>query len=156
MNFKQLNSIGSGAYFPIQLTTIIGEDGKPEKVTLPDGTQVDKISWEPLRGDINLVKQNIIAIVTYQLGQKLRQENFGSRTWECIEEPNTSAQAYLIRDFLRDAISAWEPRVRAISTQMTKQSEKLYIKLNFQLNDSQSVEELNFEYNPQNSLINAY
>ena len=43
MNLEQLNSIGSGAYFPIMLTTVIGEDGKPETVTLPDGTVANKI-----------------------------------------------------------------------------------------------------------------
>ena len=111
MNLKQLNSIGSGAYFPIELTTIMGEDGKPEKVTLPDGTQVNKVSWRVISGDVRLINQNIKAILTFQLGQRFRQENFGSRTWECIEEPNTQAQAFLINTFLKEAISLYEDRI---------------------------------------------
>ena len=31
-NYNQLNTIGSGAYFPIKLTQAIGSDGKPETV----------------------------------------------------------------------------------------------------------------------------
>lgn len=151
MNLKQLNSIGSGAYFPIELTTIMGEDGKPEKVTLPDGTQVNKVSWRVIFGDVRLINQNIKAILTFQLGQRFRQENFGSRTWECIEEPNTQALSFLVRDFIKDGISAWEPRVKAIDVQTIRDNEKIRIYLRYMVNNSQSVEELNFEYNPLNN-----
>ena len=44
-NYNQLNTIGSGAYFPIKLEQALGSDGKPESVQLPDGRVVPKIGW---------------------------------------------------------------------------------------------------------------
>lgn len=179
MNLQQLNSIGSGAYFPIQLITFLGSDNKPQQVPkmVPDtytdettgetiqkvdkddnlmykpeynedGTMVmvDKIGWYMLYGDIKLIKQNIIAILTYQIGQRFRQEYFGSRTWECIEEPNTQVLAFLVRDFIKTGISNWEPRIKALDTFVQRESDKLYIKLHFMVDNSKSVEELNFQY----------
>lgn len=98
-NYNQLNSIGSGAYFPIKLEQAVGSDGKLESVQLPDGRVVPKIGWYILRGDVALIKQNLTAILTYQIGQRFRQEDFGSRTWECLEEPNTSALNLMIKKF---------------------------------------------------------
>ena len=107
-NYNQLNTIGSGAYFPIKLEQALGSDGKPESVQLPDGRVVPKIGWYILRGDVALIKQNLTAILTYQIGQRFRQEDFGSRTWECLEEPNTSALNLMIKNFVKDGIAAWE------------------------------------------------
>ena len=156
MNAKQLNSIGSGAYFPIQLETVLGPDGKPEKVITPEGKEVDKISWRPLQGDMRLIKQNIIAILTFQIGQRFRQEWFGSRIWECIEEPNTEVTAFVVRDFLKSAISIWEPRVIALSTKVTRNQSTLGINLRFMVNYSQSVQEINFNYDLYNGTSYAY
>lgn len=156
MNLKQLNSIGSGAYFPIQLETVLGEDGKPEMITTPEGKLVEKISWKPLRGDLRLIKQNIIAILTYQIGQRFRQEHFGSRTWECIEEPNTETLAYVMRDFIKQGIGIWEPRVSALDTQVSRNGATLSIFLRFAVRYSQSVSDLTFDYNLANNTTNAY
>ena len=68
-NYNQLNTIGSGAYFPIKLEQALGSDGKLESVQLPDGRVVPKIGWYILRGDVALIKQNLTAILTYQIGQ---------------------------------------------------------------------------------------
>ena len=152
MNLTKLNSIGSGAYFPIKLTTVLKEDGTPDKVVLPDGSLVDKVTWQPLFGSMDLIKQNITAILVFQLGQRFRQEEFGSRTWECIEEPNTQALSFMIRDFIKDGISSWEPRVKAMNTLVTRTQEGVHIELYFTLNDNQNIEEISFDYNPNNDL----
>lgn len=129
-NYNQLNTIGSGAYFPIKLEQALGSDGKPESVQLPDGRVVPKIGWYILRGDVALIKQNLTAILTYQIGQRFRQEDFGSRTWECLEEPNTSALNLMIKNFVKDGIAAWEPRITALKVlalKPTKESIRLLI-----------------------------
>lgn len=156
-NYNQLNTIGSGAYFPIKLEQALGSDGKPESVQLPDGRVVPKIGWYILRGDVALIKQNLTAILTYQIGQRFRQEDFGSRTWECLEEPNTSALNLMIRNFVKDGIAAWEPRITALKVlalKPTKESIKLLIY--FKVQDSQRIEELNFQYNLNNSTTDVY
>lgn len=156
-NYNQLNTIGSGAYFPIKLEQSVGKDGKPESVQLPDGRVVPKIGWYILRGDVALIKQNLTAILTYQIGQRFRQEDFGSRTWECLEEPNTSALNLMIRNFVKDGIAAWEPRITALKVLALKPTkESIRLLIYFKVQDSQRVEELNFQYNLNNSTTNVY
>lgn len=156
-NYNQLNTIGSGAYFPIKLEQSVGKDGKPESVQLPDGRVVPKIGWYILRGDVALIKQNLTAILTYQIGQRFRQEDFGSRTWECLEEPNTSALNLMIRNFVKDGIAAWEPRITALKVLALKPTkESIRLLIYFKVQDSQRVEELNFQYNLNNSTTDVY
>lgn len=156
-NYNQLNSIGSGAYFPIKLEQSVGKDGKPESVQLPDGRVVPKIGWYILRGDVALIKQNLTAILTYQIGQRFRQEDFGSRTWECLEEPNTSALNLMIRNFVKDGIAAWEPRITALKVLALKPTkESIRLLIYFKVQDSQRIEELNFQYNLNNSTTDVY
>lgn len=156
-NYNQLNSIGSGAYFPIKLEQAVGSDGKLESVQLPDGRVVPKIGWYILRGDVALIKQNLTAILTYQIGQRFRQEDFGSRTWECLEEPNTSALNLMIRNFVKDGIAAWEPRITALKVLALKPTkESIRLLIYFKVQDSQRIEELNFQYNLNNSTTDVY
>lgn len=156
-NYNQLNTIGSGAYFPIKLEQAVGSDGKPESVQLPDGRVVPKIGWYILRGDVALIKQNLTAILTYQIGQRFRQEDFGSRTWECLEEPNTSALNLMIRNFVKDGIAAWEPRITALKVLALKPTkESIRLLIYFKVQDSQRIEELNFQYNLNNSTTDVY
>lgn len=156
-NYNQLNTIGSGAYFPIKLEQAVGSDGKPESVQLPDGRVVPKIGWYILRGDVALIKQNLTAILTYQIGQRFRQEDFGSRTWECLEEPNTSALNLMIKNFVKDGIAAWEPRITALKVLALKPTkESIRLLIYFKVQNSQRVEELNFQYNLNNSTTNVY
>lgn len=156
-NYNQLNTIGSGAYFPIKLEQAVGKDGKPESVQLPDGRVVPKIGWYILRGDVALIKQNLTAILTYQIGQRFRQEDFGSRTWECLEEPNTSALNLMIRNFVKDGIAAWEPRITALKVLALKPTkESIRLLIYFKVQDSQRIEELNFQYNLNNSTTDVY
>nr|DAX59066.1 MAG TPA: baseplate assembly protein [Caudoviricetes sp.] len=156
-NYNQLNSIGSGAYFPIKLEQAVGSDGKLESVQLPDGRVVPKIGWYILRGDVALIKQNLTAILTYQIGQRFRQEDFGSRTWECLEEPNTSALNLMIKNFVKDGIAAWEPRITALKVLALKPTkESIRLLIYFKVQDSQRIEELNFQYNLNNSTTDVY
>lgn len=156
-NYNQLNTIGSGAYFPIKLEQAVGSDGKLESVQLPDGRVVPKIGWYILRGDVALIKQNLTAILTYQIGQRFRQEDFGSRTWECLEEPNTSALNLMIKNFVKDGIAAWEPRITALKVLALKPTkESIRLLIYFKVQDSQRIEELNFQYNLNNSTTDVY
>lgn len=199
-NKQQLNSIGTGAYFPIKLTEVKDSEGNPVMVPKLEVTkdsngkevlkpvlklrvdqqgntmyQTDnegnlildeegnpiplyepvmepKVTWHPLVGDPVLIKQNLVSLISYHLGQKLRQENFGTRIWECIEEPNTQIQRFLVKQFILDGINAWEPRIKALDCNITAHSSILHITLKFNIHNSSSIEELNFNFNPQNDL----
>lgn len=134
MNNTNIQSIGVGAYFPIELTELNG-----------------KFSWKALSGDIRLINQNLISLFNTQIGEIIRNENFGTRLWECLEEPNTQALSFLIRRFCKNAIESWEPRIKFVDSTITRNGYILNIQLTYQLISDQSVNDLNFSYNPTNN-----
>ena len=136
MNDNLEKAIGSGIMFPIQLTTSNG-----------------LVTCQPVSGDVDLIKQNLTSILTYQLGQRLRQEDFGTRINECIEEPNDQAMLFLIRRYVTEAISSWEPRLKKVSVETTQDREFINIKLRYTVDQSQSAESLDFSYNNQTGEI---
>ena len=89
------------------------------------------------------------------IGQRFRQENFGCRIWECLEEPNTQALNFLIYTFIKDAIAAWEPRIRALGTSVVAKGYTLQITLRYSLG-STDISELTFDYNLQDNTSYAY
>ena len=110
-----LNSkvIGKGALFPIVLST--NKEGKT--------------GWYPADGGRALIVNNLNGILIYMIGERFRQEDFGTRLWECIEEPNTQAQAFLVNTFLRDAISSWEDRIQFDHSEVTREANKVHIQM---------------------------
>lgn len=151
MNLSKLNTIGSGAGFPVKLSQVLDSNGDPIYV---DG--IPSMTWGILEGDVDLIRQNLTSILIFQIGQRFRQENFGTRIWECLEEPNNQAAAFLVKKYIEDGITAWEPRINSLEVTGNRDNDTIYIHIRFKVNQSQSVEELNFEYNPKNNLINAY
>ena len=138
MNSTQLTSIGSGAYFPIELSNIGG-----------------KTTWVPLRGDIRLINQNLMAIFSTQVGQMFRNEYFGSRLVECLEEPDTQALQLLVKRFTKDAIESWEPRIEFLESSVTADKSSLILRFRYRVKMDQNIGELNFSYNPQTNNIEA-
>lgn len=131
MNKSDILSIGSGAYFPIELTT----------------NDKGEATWGTLDGDVKLINQNLIAIFNTQIGNILRNEDFGTRLWECLEEPNTQALSFLIYRFCKDAVENWEPRVIFVDASSQRSQDKIHITLKYKVNPDQLVKELNFSYN---------
>lgn len=118
-------TIGNGALFPIQL---------------------NNGSWEISRGDIELINNNITSILVYQFGTRIRQEIFGNRNWECIEEPNVELTRLLVYKFTINAIQAWEPRVKLSSVDVTINKTSIDVKLRYIVNTTKLVGELDFSY----------
>lgn len=118
-------SIGSGPLFPIQLT---------------------KGSWQPVKGSLQLIEDNIISILVYQIGFKIRQEIFGTRNYECLEEPNVNTTRLLVYRFTQEAIAAWEPRVRLLETNISFTPTQIHINLKYRVLTNQLIGELDFSY----------
>ena len=129
---ENINSkiIGRGVLFPIQLST--NSEGKT--------------GWYPVEGDKSLVVNNVNAILLYMLGERFRQEDFGSRLWECIEEPNSQAQAFLINSFLKEALNSWEDRIIYDHAEVTREANKLHIRLFYKLVQTEQTSSLNITY----------
>ena len=128
-----LNSkvIGKGALFPIVLST--NKEGKT--------------GWYPADGDRALIVNNLNGILIYMIGERFRQEDFGTRLWECIEEPNTQAQAFLINTFLKEAISLYEDRINYKETISSRSGNKLHIEMHYILKQSNEEKSLSITYN---------
>lgn len=130
MNANLEYSIGTGANFPIELTEVNG-----------------KTSWKALTGDIRLIEQNLISIFNTQIGQLIRNEDFGNRLWELLEEPNTQTLEFLVYRFCKSAIESWEPRIEFLESSIINYSDKISISLKYKVRTDQSVTEMNFSYN---------
>lgn len=115
---------------------------------------VPQVGWYILRGKVELINQNMKALLATQIGQMLRNEYFGTRVWECLEEPNTQALSFLVRRFIKGAIESWEPRLKFLESKLTKQNGLLNIYLRYEVINTQSIESLNFSYNPTTNNIN--
>lgn len=127
--------IGNGMLFPIQLTqNSNGETG-----------------WYPVNGDPNLIKENISGILRYMVGQRIRQETFGTRIWECIEEPNVQALSFLIKDFLNSALTQWEGRIIIKDIQVSRVDSKMAVLITYSINGSGSSQYVNIEYDLTNT-----
>lgn len=168
-----IDKIGSGAIFPITLTKFKDSEGHiwqvPQMEALEDeqgnvtvtpilnddGTpkMVDAKGWNPLMGDPALINHNIQSLLGFQLGQKMREEGFGTRIWETLEEPNTQLQAFLVKDFITKAINIWEGRISLLDTKIVRDQEKLYIDLHYQVDDL--VQQISVEYNSQTDSYNV-
>jgi len=113
-------TIGSGVLFPIKLTeNARGETG-----------------WYPVTGTPDLILHNVNSIIQYEIGSRLRQEDFGTRLWECIEEPNTQAQAFLVNQFVKQALLKWEDRISITKTELIRQGTKLSIAIHYNIKNT--------------------
>lgn len=145
--------IGSGAGFPIELTKPLDDNGNIQQIYNDDGVLVDLVTWSPLIGSFDLIKQNIIAILNTPLGFQIRNEFFGSRINEVIEEPNAQAANYLLITYIKESIEIWEPRVKISKIETTYKNEYVTLKLRLSLIETGQESEFEINYNPTNNSI---
>lgn len=123
--------VGNGMTYPIVL-----------------GTNSDKkTGWYPVLGSTKLITDNLNSLLQYSIGERFRQEDFGTRLWECIEEPNTQAQAFLINTFLKEAISLYEDRINYKEAIISRSGNKLRIEMHYTLKQSNEEKSLGITYN---------
>ena len=114
---QNIAAIGIGAIFPIEL----------------EENDQGQTGWYPVYGDSKLIEENIKALLLYEIGQRLRQEDFGTRLIEVLEEPNTSALSFLIREYIMQALNKYESRVLITKISSTRLNQKLHILLEFKI-----------------------
>ena len=122
--------IGSGALYPIKLE----ENSSGQK------------GWYPVTGTSDLILNNINSVIQYELGSRMRQEDFGTRLWECIEEPNTQAQAFLVNQFVKQAMVTWEDRIYLTKTELIRQGTKLSVIIHYTLKNSNFSDSISATY----------
>ena len=123
-------AIGSGVLFPIKLE--VNSSGQT--------------GWYPTTGSIDLILHNINSIIQYELGFRIRQEDFGTRLLECIEEPNTQAQAFLVYQFVRQALIKWENRIIITGTKLFREGTKLTIQIHYTIKNTNYTDTVSATY----------
>lgn len=128
---QNIAAIGIGAIFPIELKE----------------NNQGQTGWYPVYGDSKLIEENIKALLLYEIGQRLRQEDFGTKLIEVLEEPNTSALSFLVREYIMQALAKYESRVVVTKISSTKLNQKLHILLEFRIVELNQDSFLEAQYN---------
>lgn len=128
---QNIAAIGIGAIFPIELKE----------------NNQGQTGWYPVYGDSKLIEENIKALLLYEIGQRLRQEDFGTKLIEVLEEPNTSALSFLVREYIIQALAKYESRVVVTKISSTRLNQKLHILLEFRIVELNQDSFLEAQYN---------
>ena len=128
---QNIAAIGIGAIFPIELKE----------------NNQGQTGWYPVYGDSKLIEENIKALLLYEIGQRLRQEDFGTKLIEVLEEPNTSALSFLVRAYIMQALAKYESRVVVTKISSTRLNKKLHILLEFRIVELNQDSFLEAQYN---------
>lgn len=123
-------SIGSGVLFPIEI----------------EENSEGNTGWYPKEGTQDLIIHNINSVLQYELGFRIRQEDFGTRLWECIEEPNIQAQAFLVNQFLKEALIKFESRIMITKTEIIRQGTSLKLALTYSIKNTDVVDQISVTY----------
>lgn len=113
--------IGRGSLFPIILTQ----------------NKSGTTGWYPVQGDPNLIKHNLKTLIEYHIGQRFRQEYYGTRLWECLEEPAVPILLRLVNEFIQNSIAQYESRIVFNKVDGYMKGSKIYLNITYKLDDTQ-------------------
>lgn len=123
-------NIGVGVTFPLNVTNNNGKSGV-----------------YPVEGDIRLITDNLVSILQYTIGQRVRQEDFGNRLVSIIEEPNNLVLDRAVYTYLRLAINKYEPRITVRDIHTVKDGTIVNIVITYNLISNGSEHSLGLSYN---------
>jgi uncharacterized protein len=89
-NIRNREFIGRGLSFPLQ---------------------VDSQGRLALTNGENEVFQSIRIILETSPGERVMRPTFGCRVWELIFEPRDASTEALLKEYVREALAMWEPRI---------------------------------------------
>lgn len=145
--------IGSGAGFPITLTTPLDSNGEPLKIYDDEGNLINLVTWSPQVGSFDLIKQNLLTTLNTPLGFSIRNDLFGSRIMETVEEQNTQVLNFLLSKYIKTAIENWEPRVYIKNVTSTFYSDYAKVVINMVLSSTGEQTEFEINYNLINNMV---
>ena len=102
--------------------------------------------WYGVNGDIEVVDNKVCGVVWYDIGERLREEDFGSRVWECIEEGNREGLGLLVKELLKKGMCRYESRISFKRVNMRLEGRKVLMEMNYVINESGREEVLGISY----------
>jgi hypothetical protein len=103
-------------------------------------------AWKPIEGDLALIRENIRSLILHPKGFRIRQEDYGTRIEEFIEEPDTQLVSNLVKMYIRSAISTYEPRVIINKITTQRNQGKLGVTLEYSISNTPLSDYLDIEY----------
>ena len=103
--------LGKGISFPIAL-----EDGAAK-----------------ILGGKELIRLSIPNILSWYLGRRYMQGQYGSRWEDLLEKPVTPSLAALVRVLIVQAISSYETRINLLQVNILHRNDKLFIHLKYKI-----------------------
>jgi uncharacterized protein len=73
--------------------------------------QVDSQGRLSLTNGENEIFQSIRIILETSPGERVMRPTFGCRVWELIFEPRDASTEALLKEYVREALAMWEPRI---------------------------------------------
>jgi phage baseplate assembly protein W len=73
--------------------------------------QVDSQGRLALTNGENEIFQSIRVILETSPGERVMRPTFGCRVWELIFEPRDASTEALLKEYVREALAMWEPRI---------------------------------------------
>jgi uncharacterized protein len=89
-NIRNREFIGRGLSFPLQVDS-------QGRLSLTNGE--------------NEIFQSIRIILETSPGERVMRPTFGCRVWELIFEPRDASTEALLKEYVREALAMWEPRI---------------------------------------------
>lgn len=118
--------IGSGILFPIKLS----EAGRPDFVS-----------------NMSLIICSMKIILNWPRNIRFFNELFGTRNWECLEEPNDGITKSLLRTFSKDGLEKYEKRIEVLDVSVQSHDRyKVNLLISFRLRNTKIEETLIFPY----------
>lgn len=119
------NFIGKGIVFPITL-----DNGRP-----------------PINTGVELIKSSLLILFSWDKGNRIFLEEYGTRLNLLLEEPNDDILRSLVYSFIREAITKFEKRVIILDITLNKEGlAKLNILVNFKIRNTQVEGSLVFPF----------
>jgi hypothetical protein len=121
--------IGSGILFPIE----INESGRPDYVN-----------------DNRLIVASILQILNTPKNIRYFNENFGCRIEELLDEPNDGVANTLLRAFIVESLTTYEPRIILDSINIVNYDLfKVNVRLTYTITNTKQEESMIFPYYKQ-------
>lgn len=114
LNLKE-KAIGAGITFPIQV-----KDG----------------GVYPVVGSDKLITDNLTSLMVHPVGFRLRFEEYGNYFDSFIEEPNTQALNYIIKNHLLNIVNTYEPRINPTGLQSKTAQAQIALRLSYNISNT--------------------
>lgn len=89
-----------------------------------------------LEEGVELIQKSIKTILSWPLYTREYEDEFGSRVFELLEEPNDDVLAALLRRFTQDTLERWEERIELLTFDIYRpNSEKVTIDIVYKIRE---------------------